>query len=58
MAIGVLFALLFAALTLGGRTRFSGRSMTLIDPSYAANHMPLVASVAEHAATAWGIYLV
>lgn len=55
--IGILFVLLFAMLTLGGRTRFSGRSMTLIDPSYASNHMPLVASVAEHSATAWGLYL-
>jgi len=55
MVIG--FILLFVLLTTGGRTRFSGRSMTLIDPSYAANHMPLVASVAEHSPTVWSLYL-
>lgn len=32
------FILLFVALTTGGRTRFSGRSMSLIDPSYATDH--------------------
>jgi dolichyl-diphosphooligosaccharide--protein glycosyltransferase len=30
--------------------------MTLIDPSYAKNHMPLIASVAEHAPTVWTSY--
>jgi len=55
--IGILFVAMFLMLTLGGRTRFSGRAMTLIDPSYATNHMPLVASVAEHSVTAWGLYL-
>ena len=55
MVIGFIF--LFIMLVTGGRTRFSGRSMTLIDPTYASHHMPLVASVAEHAPTAWGLYL-
>ena len=32
------FILLFVALTTGGRTRFSGRSLSLIDPSYASDH--------------------
>jgi hypothetical protein len=32
------FILLFVLLTSGGRTRFSGRSMSLIDPSYASDH--------------------
>ena len=35
-------------LTLSGTTKFGGRSMTLIDPTYAKKYMPLVASVSEH----------
>lgn len=55
--MGLGFILLFILLTTGGRTRFSGRSMTLIDPSYASNHMPLVASVAEHSPTSYALYI-
>lgn len=47
---------LFLFLTMSGTTRISGRVMTLIDPSYASSHMPLIASVAEHAATKWWNY--
>ena len=30
--------------------------MTLIDPTYAKNHMPLIASVSEHAPSMWVNY--
>ena len=43
-------------LTLSGATKFGGRSMTLIDPTYAKKYMPLVASVSEHQPTSWSQY--
>ena len=48
---------LFVLLTMSGATKFSGRSMTLIDPSYAKNHMPLIASVSEHMPSVWANYM-
>lgn len=36
-----------------GKTQFSERVMTLLDPSYAKNYIPIVASVSEHQPTAW-----
>ena len=36
-----------------GKTRFSERVMTLIDPSYAKKFIPIIASVSEHQPTAW-----
>jgi len=47
------FVLLFIALTTSGTTKFSGRALTLIDPSYAKDHAPLIASVSEHAPSIW-----
>jgi dolichyl-diphosphooligosaccharide--protein glycosyltransferase len=32
---------------------WTGRSLSLLDPTYAAKHMPMVASVAEHQPPAW-----
>uniref|UniRef100_A0A7S3CNR1 dolichyl-diphosphooligosaccharide--protein glycotransferase n=1 Tax=Strombidium rassoulzadegani TaxID=1082188 RepID=A0A7S3CNR1_9SPIT len=52
------FLLLFVFLTMSGTTKFSGRSMTLIDPTYAKNHMPLIASVAEHSPSVWSNYFI
>ena len=55
---GLLFISLMIpiALTTSGATKFSGRVMTLIDPSYAKDHAPLIASVAEHAPPVWTRY--
>ena len=47
MSIGI-FAFAFIYLTLSGATRFSGRSMTLLDPRYAKKFVPIIASVSEH----------
>lgn len=33
--------------------KISGRVMSLIDPSYAKNNAPLIASVSEHMPTMW-----
>lgn len=34
----------------------SGRIMTLLQPTYASKHIPIIASVSEHQPTAWGAY--
>ena len=47
----------FAYLTLSGKTRWQGRSMTLLDPTYAAKYIPIIASVSEHQPTAWSNYI-
>jgi dolichyl-diphosphooligosaccharide--protein glycosyltransferase len=51
-----IFVFTFFFLTLSGATRFSGRSMTLLDPTYAKKYMPIVASVSEHQPTSWSSY--
>ncbi|KAH0786906.1 Oligosaccharyl transferase STT3 subunit family protein [Histomonas meleagridis] len=38
---------------LGG---FSGRLMQMFDPSYATKNIPIIASVAEHQPSSWGMY--
>jgi len=49
-------ACVFLYLTFRGATRWSGRSMTLLDPTYAAKFLPIVASVSEHQATTWASF--
>ena len=51
-----LFIFAFIYLTLSGATRFSGRSMTLLDPTYAKKYVPIIASVSEHQPTSWNNY--
>lgn len=50
------FLFVFIFLTLSGATRFSGRSMTLLDPTYAKKYVPIIASVSEHQPTSWSSY--
>eukprot|EP01054_Gregarina_sp_Poly1_P003916 Gregarina_sp_Poly_1__3915@NODE_2172_length_2560_cov_79_930606_g1401_i0_p1_GENE_NODE_2172_length_2560_cov_79_930606_g1401_i0NODE_2172_length_2560_cov_79_930606_g1401_i0_p1_ORF_typecomplete_len801_score62_67STT3/PF02516_14/2_2e144PTPS_related/PF10131_9/2_2e03PTPS_related/PF10131_9/0_0057_NODE_2172_length_2560_cov_79_930606_g1401_i01122514 len=50
------FVCLFLVLLATGRTRWSGRSMTLLDPTYASKHIPIIASVSEHQPTTWAQY--
>jgi dolichyl-diphosphooligosaccharide---protein glycosyltransferase len=35
---------------------WSGRSLTLLDPTYASKYIPIVASVSEHQPPAWNSY--
>eukprot|EP01052_Picozoa_sp_SAG31_P005215 SAG31_NODE_225_length_19846_cov_19.057983_25_plen_190_part_00 len=42
-AVGVL-----AFLTISGKTQWAGRSLTLLDPTYASKYIPIIASVSEH----------
>lgn len=44
--ISVAFGFVF--LTFSGNTKWSGRSMTLLDPTYAKKYIPIIASVSEH----------
>ena len=55
LAIGITMSA-FMYLTLSGSTRWSGRSMTLIDPTYAKKYVPIIASVSEHQPTSWSSY--
>jgi dolichyl-diphosphooligosaccharide--protein glycosyltransferase len=56
-AVAISLVALFAFLTLTGRTRWQGRSMTLLDPTYAAKYIPIIASVSEHQPTSWSNYI-
>lgn len=48
---GVAFGLI--ALQLLGKIQWSGRSLTLLDPTYASKYIPIIASVSEHQPTTW-----
>ena len=43
-------------LQLTGGLQWTGRSLTLLDPTYATKFMPIIASVSEHQPTAWTAY--
>jgi dolichyl-diphosphooligosaccharide--protein glycosyltransferase len=51
--VAVLFVLAFFVLHFKGIIYFSGRSLTLLDPTYAKKFIPIVASVSEHQPTTW-----
>mmetsp|Transcript_10732 Transcript_10732/g.16278 ORF Transcript_10732/g.16278 Transcript_10732/m.16278 type:complete len:836 (-) Transcript_10732:74-2581(-) len=40
-------------LQLQGRIQWTGRSLTLLDPTYASKYIPIIASVSEHQPTTW-----
>ncbi|CAI5723599.1 unnamed protein product [Peronospora effusa] len=46
--------LLFAFLQ--GKLKWSGRSLTLLDPTYASKYIPIIASVGEHQPTVWSAF--
>lgn len=41
---------------LGYITKWTGRFYSLLDPTYAKEHIPIIASVSEHQPTTWGSY--
>ncbi|CDJ33488.1 oligosaccharyl transferase STT3, putative [Eimeria mitis] len=53
---GALIFVVIAILALTGKTAWSPRSLTLLDPTYASKHIPIVASVSEHQPTTWTTY--
>ncbi|CAN1788919.1 Dolichyl-diphosphooligosaccharide--protein glycosyltransferase subunit STT3A [Linum perenne] len=50
--IGVLIAVVASSPTKG----WSGRSLTLLDPTYASKYIPIIASVSEHQPPTWPSY--
>ena len=36
-----------------GKTQWTGRSLSLLDPTYASKYIPIIASVSEHQPTSW-----
>lgn len=41
---------------LSGKMRWSGRSLSLLDPTYASKFIPIIASVSEHQPTSWALF--
>ena len=39
-----------------GELQWTGRSLTLLDPTYASKFIPIIASVSEHQPTSWSSY--
>jgi dolichyl-diphosphooligosaccharide--protein glycosyltransferase len=57
VTVGVAFILAaFIATFSGYLGPWTGRFYSLLDPTYASKHIPIIASVAEHQPTAWGSY--
>ena len=55
LALAVVAAVAFALISmqLMGKIQWSGRSLTLLDPTYASKYIPIIASVSEHQPTTW-----
>ena len=57
IAISSIIALGLAVLTLSGKVApWTGRFYSLLDPSYAKNNIPIIASVSEHQPTSWSSF--
>ncbi|CAD2091433.1 dolichyl-diphosphooligosaccharide--protein glycosyltransferase subunit STT3, putative [Plasmodium vinckei brucechwatti] len=52
----IIFFLIFKFLIFTDKLSWSHRSRTLLDPTYASKHNPIVASISEHQPTTWGSY--
>lgn len=59
VAVGSLSLAIFVGtlLSISGKIApWTGRFYTLLDPSYAKNHIPIIASVSEHQPTSWSSF--
>ncbi|EAA06273.4 AGAP000434-PA [Anopheles gambiae str. PEST] len=57
VTIASVVALTGLALTVTGKiSPWTGRFYSLLDPSYAKNHIPIIASVSEHQPTSWSSF--
>lgn len=55
--VGILVVTVGGILTLSGKiSPWTGRFYSLLDPSYAKNHIPIIASVSEHQPTSWSSF--
>ncbi|CAD7942481.1 unnamed protein product [Amoebophrya sp. A25] len=57
LIVAGLFLALVAYLTVSGKTNWSGRSLSLLDPTYASKYIPIIASVSEHQPSVWSNYI-
>ncbi|CBZ53382.1 Oligosaccharyl transferase-like protein, related [Neospora caninum Liverpool] len=57
LGLVAVFLVLFVWLTATGRTSWSARSLTLLDPTYATKYLPIIASVSEHQPATWATYI-
>ncbi|OQS03480.1 dolichyl-diphosphooligosaccharide-protein glycosyltransferase subunit [Thraustotheca clavata] len=57
-AAGLVGIIAFVALVLQltGKLQWTGRSLTLLDPTYASKYIPIIASVSEHQPTSWSSF--
>lgn len=53
VTIVIAVAVLLSYLQYTGELKWSGRSLTLLDPTYATKYIPIIASVSEHQPTTW-----
>ncbi|CAM9208964.1 unnamed protein product [Phaeothamnion confervicola] len=53
VAVVAAVAALLVGAQLLGLVQWTGRSLTLLDPTYASKYIPIIASVSEHQPTAW-----
>merc|ERR1719347_2345565 len=57
IVISSIIAIGLAVLTLSGKVApWTGRFYSLLDPSYAKNNIPIIASVSEHQPTSWSSF--
>ncbi|XP_065194115.1 dolichyl-diphosphooligosaccharide--protein glycosyltransferase subunit STT3A-like [Sycon ciliatum] len=55
--VGALLSLVVIVLAITGKVApWTGRFYSLLDPSYAKNNIPIIASVSEHQPTAWSSF--
>nr|CAI5821318.1 unnamed protein product [Callosobruchus analis] len=56
-SVGILTLTVGAILSISGKiSPWTGRFYSLLDPSYAKNHIPIIASVSEHQPTSWSSF--
>lgn len=55
LGAGIVAIVLVVAFALG-KFQWSGRSLTLLDPTYASKYIPIIASVGEHQPTSWSAF--
>lgn len=54
--LSVLLLILVILSITGKVSPWTGRFYSLLDPSYAKNHIPIIASVSEHQPTSWSSF--
>lgn len=55
--VGIALAIFVGVLSFSGKiSPWTGRFYSLLDPSYAKNHIPIIASVSEHQPTSWSSF--